>query len=242
MTAYQIAKPWLENEANPPRYQRPIAHYFPTPRERVGATRIRDLSVEDLLDNCGSGSWCDAIFPTLREYVSHPPFSGDWVVGVFDFAKETEALSPPTVGEKLDEIRGSFGLGMTTLANILKASRASVYNWLEDEPRSTDAIQRIEAVYAIAKEWGNKNPFHYVPGKLMKQKLGDDPSMLERLTREELNLDEIRGGMGGLLALMNKQRQRMDHAKMRSSKSVVDSESHKELLERLTCSVTSDKR
>jgi hypothetical protein len=74
----------------------------------------------------------------------------------------------------------------------------------------------------------------------MKQKLGDGPSMLDRLSREELNMAEIRSGMDSLLALMNKQRERMDRAKARSAKVPADTESHRELLERLTGSVSAD--
>ena len=154
---------------------------------------------------------------------------------------EEETPITATVVEKLNAIRDSFGFSMSSLANILVASRASVYNWLENETPTERFVQRIEKLYEITQKWEAKNPYHYAPGRLLKQKLGDGPSMFERLSHDELDLDEIRNGMDSLLVLMNKQRERMDHAKARSAKAPADTESHKEILERLTGSVTADR-
>ncbi len=242
MMTYQAANRWIENELEHSLiHPHPAINYSPAPLEKAGSTGIRELLVENIFTNCGSGSWCDAAFSQLKENVTRDYFSNDWTV-IFLASEETaEKISLPTIAEKLNDVRDAFGLSMAALADILKASRASVYNWFENETPSEVFVQRIETLYGIAREWQTKNPYHYAPGKLMKQKLGDGPSMFERLSREELNLDEIRSGMDSLLVLMKKQRERMDRAKARSAKAPADIEGHRELLERLTGSVTADK-
>ena len=74
----------------------------------------------------------------------------------------------------------------------------------------------------------------------MKQKLGEGASMLERLSREELDLDVIKAGMMDLLVLMKKYRERMEKAKTRASKAPDDITGQKEILERITGSITAD--
>jgi len=240
MATCQAATPWIENEAHRPQHAH-LEAYYSAPKEKTEATGIWALSIEDILRNCGSGSRCDAAFAYLREHICRYQFSGDWIVLRLDLREETEEISPPTVGEKFDQIRDAFGLSMSALADILQSSRASVYNWFETEPRSTEILERIETLAEIAQKWQGMNPYHYAPSKLIKQKLGDGPSMLECFSRDVLDKDEIQNGLESLLALMKKQRERMDRAKARSSKILADNESHKELLERLTGSVTADK-
>jgi len=242
MTVYQATDRWVENGLKHSLAQPHSAmNYSPMPLGKESSTGIRGLLLENLATSCGSGSWCEAVFSQLKESVTTDHFMGDWTVNFLVSEEIAETFSPPTIAEKLSEIRDAFGLSMAALAHILKASRASLYNWFENEPRGMGVIHRIETLYEIAQEWKTKTPYHYTPGKLMKQKLGDGPSMYERLIREELNTDEIGSGMDSLLALMNKQRKRMDRAQARSAKGPADTDGHRELLERLTGSVTADK-
>jgi len=242
MTVYQPVDRRLENDSKHTMIsQHSTMNYCAAPLEESGSTGIRSLLLKSLSANCGSGSWCDAVFPQLKETISRDYSIGDWTVISLPSGETAEEFSPPTIAEKLDEIRDAFGLSMAALADVLKVSRASVYNWLENEPRGTNVVQRIETLYNVAQGWKGKNPYHYAPGKLMKQKLGDGPSMFDRLCREELDMDKIHSGMDSLLLLMNKQRERMDRAKARSAKIPAGTEGHRELLERLTGSVTADK-
>ena len=240
MTIHQAAIPWAEAEPNQ-RHPHPVIHYFPAPMDRSDTTGKTRISVEEFLNNCGSGSWCDTTYAAIREYIRSQPLYGEWMTLSVVFEEEPKTLSPLTAGEKLDRIRGAFGLSMSALADILRASRASAYNWYETAPRSENILQRIETLFEIMRNWQEMNRFHYAPGKLMKQKLGAGPSMLERLGREMLDREEIQAGLESLLVLMEKQRQRMDRAKARSGNTPVDSESHRELLEGITGSVTADK-
>lgn len=218
-----------------------VSAYKPEPLEVSSGSSIHVLlGSVGMFTICGSGSRFDA---ALAGLIRHPiPVHAPDVWPVIILSSEIEATgTPPTIAEKLNEVRDAFGLSMAALADILKASRASVYNWFENETPSEGFVRRIETLYRIAQGWETKNPYHYAPGRLMKQKLGDGPSMFERLSGEELNLDEISNGIDGLLVLMNKQREKMDRAKMRSAKAPADDEGNKELLERLTGSVTADK-
>lgn len=245
MSAYQVANSWNGNYlVQPLPYPYPTMNFSPAPLEKGESTGKQQplSSIVNLFADCGSGSWRDAALAKLRERISRQYFSGNWIVVSIDFEENTEKISPYTIAEKLDDIRDAFGLSIAALADILKVSRASVYNWFENAPRSTGAIKRIEKMYGIAQEWRSHNPYHYAPGRLMKQELGDGPSMFERLSRDELDLDDIRNGMDGLLVLMNKQRERMDRAKARSAKTPANTESHEEILERITGSVTADNR
>jgi len=241
MTTYQIANRWDMNEtAHSCSHSQRIINYLPAPLGKDISTGIRELLAETIFTSCGSGSWCDAVFSQLKENVTRDYFFGSWTVNYLPTEGNVVDTTPPTIAEKLIKVQDTFGLSTATLADILRASRASVYNWFENETPSTVFVQRIEKLYEIAQEWEDHNPYHYAPGRLMKQKLGDAPSMYELLSHEELIRDEICNGMESLLALMNKQQEKMDRAKTRSEKASADTESHRELLERLTGSITAD--
>ncbi len=226
------------------KFPLPLGHvlaYEPEPLEVSSGSSIHVLlGSEGMFTICGSGSRFDAALAGLIRYPTPVHTPDVWPVIIL--SSEIEATdTPPTIAEKLSTIQNAFGLSVASLATILRASRAIVYIWLENGPPTERFVQRIEKLHEIAQEWEAKNPYHYAPGKLMKQKLGDGPSMFERLSGEGLSLDEIRNGIDSLLVLMNKQRERMDRAKARSAKVPEDSESHKELLERITGSVSADR-
>ena len=210
--------------------------YF-TPEERSETTGIRDSFIENLLSHCGSG--CAWIFDALEGHIHESKVFRNWKALYITFEETTEEAAPATIAEKLDLIRNAFGLSMSALANVLRSSRASIYNWYEREPRSDEVLHRIDTLHDMALQWKEMNPYHYAPGKLMKQKLADGPSLLERLAQEDLDKESIQRGLEGLLVLMEKQRERMDRAKARSARVSAADESHEELLERITGSVTS---
>ncbi len=244
MSANYAATGWIEHDLphSPQRAHPAIMGY----RASSPILESENTGIRALLDvsSSGSGSRYGAVVDSLsqlKERLVSIDISGNRMVLSITTGAETEVIAPPTIPEKLDQIRNAFGLSMSALADVLQASRASVYNWYETAPGSEHILQRIETLFEIAREWQEINPYHYPPGKLMKQKLGDGPSMLERLGRDVLDMEEIQEGLEGLLALMRKQRERMDRAKARSANAPADSESHKELLEHITGSVTADK-
>jgi transcriptional regulator with XRE-family HTH domain len=210
------------------------------------ATQMQLLTEHAFLEH-GSGSyWVEMLsgLPQHKTPVIPVNIGGVWSVLVVDAGVgiEKQLSSPASVGEKLTDIRDSFGLSAAALASILRASRASVYNWLENEIPTDNFVQRIEQLSTIVAQWQEMNPFHFPPGRLMKQKLGKGVPMLERLSREELDSVEIQTGMGDLLTLMTKHRERMDKAKRRaSSNGPIDSADHREILERVTGSITADR-
>lgn len=190
----------------------------------------------------GSGSrWKEALGDVplvVRKIKGVAIDNSDAVFFVFGDDAEERRFSPPTVAEKLENIRDSFGLSASALAEVLRSSRASVYNWLADEMPANATQGRIDQLHSIGREWGDLNPHHFAPGRLMKQKLGDAPSLLECLSREHLKMDEVRASMKSLLGLMDKHRSRMDSAKQRASKAGQDTEVRREFIERLTGSVS----
>ena len=150
------------------------------------------------------------------------------------------APAPPTISEKLSTIRKAFGMSMAALAEVVQASRASLYNWFENKQPSPAKAERIDRLFRFAQEWEAKSPYHYPPGKLVRQRLGERPSLFERLARDPLDTEEIREGMERLLALMAKQREKMDRAKARTRRAGNRKEILEETLERLTGSVGMD--
>ncbi len=194
---------------------------------------------ERAFSGCGTGSrWSEKVkeLNQLKNGVV-------WLVPVLvtNIDVDEHPSQPSTVGEKLTAIRDAFGLSTAALASILIASRASVYSWLENKTPNDNFVRRIDQLNTIAAKWKELNPYHFTPGRQMKQKLGEGAPMLEQLSREELDLAEIRAGMTALLALMKKYRERMDKAKRRASKVSGDMEGHREILERVTGSITADR-
>jgi len=213
--------------------------YMPEVWEAESSSAVHmPLLPERTYSGQGTGSrWSEAL-EELTQHAIHVNVGGAWLVLVVRTEADTEM--PATVGEKLITIRDTFGLSTAVLASALKASRASVYNWLDNETPTDNFMQRIEQLTNISSDWKDLNPFHFTPGRLMKQKLGEGTPMLERLSREELDMEEIKEGMTGLLALIKKHKERMDKAKARASKSPGDTAAQAEILERITGSITAD--
>lgn len=219
-----------------------VSEYTPQPigaHESSGIHVIPDL--ERSLTSCGSGSRWYGTFARLREEMAHVNLGDDWSVIVLPYDSLAEQVNQlPSVAEKMAVIQDGFGLSVAALASILGASRASIYNWLENESPSASFTHRIDEIYKIASEWKSKNPYHFAPERLMRQKLSSGLSMNELLSRNELNMAEVHRAMKDLLLLMEKRRSSMDRAKARSAKSSSDSESRNELVERFVGSVTAD--
>lgn len=238
MTTTQTSIGWTAGA--PPSKNLYAEGRYSTPHEKLETTGIRPFSIESLLSNCGSG--CGTVFDAFKDHIRATELTKYWKVLYLAFEETTdEERAPASVAEKLDLIRDAFGLSMSAMSDVLRSSRASVYNWYETEPRGVEVLRRIDALHEIAQQWKDMNPYHYAPSKLMKQKLADGSSMLERLSQEGIDRDAIRQGLEGLLALMKKQRERMDRAKARSANVSSDDKSHKEVMEQLTGSVTADK-
>ncbi|MEN8130518.1 MAG: hypothetical protein ABFS45_10070 [Pseudomonadota bacterium] len=218
--------------------------YMPESWESQSSCAVQiPLLPERTFSGRGTGSRWSVAWEELNQQAIPVNIGNAWlvlVVGAEAEAKKQPSL-PSTIGEKLTAIRDTFGLSTAALASILRASRASVYNWLDNETATDNFMQRIDRLSTIAAEWKEMNPFHFTPGRLMKQKLGEGAPMLERLSREELDLAEIHAGMTDLLALITKYRERMDKVKTRASKAPNDREGHREVLERITGSITADR-
>jgi len=166
---------------------------------------------------------------------------GCWNAYVLDRPNPTPTVEHVrTTKEKLDHIRDIFGLSISHLAGALLTSRPSLHAWLDGnvEPRD-QSIERIMQIHRIAQMWRRKSTFHYSPDRLMRQPLGNGPSMLERLEKANLDDVEIQDGLEKLLQLMQRQRIQMDQAKQRSSSTSLSEREQERTRHSLTTTVTS---
>lgn len=192
---------------------------------------------EDFITDVGSGGNQEGLF--VYKMLSEQPWPvspfgndlqridikiadyGNLKLHVLDvFEQSPTAIQILTTKEKLEQVRDIFGLSVSHLAKVLLTSRPSLHSWLDGTvPARDQSIKRIEKIYNIALEWKRKSIFHYSPGRLMRQPLGDGPSMMERLERENHDDSEIKDGLDKLLQLMQRQREQMDRSIQRSKKS-----------------------
>lgn len=96
--------------------------------------------------------------------------------------------------EKITGIRHYLSLNMTDLARVLKVGRPTVYSWATTTVTLHNAHrQRIDAVYAIAREWRalSSKPM----GSLVRQPFEDGRTMIDLLSPQELDAKAIRAGM-----------------------------------------------
>lgn len=165
---------------------------------------------------------------------------GGWLVYVLEISNQIQPKTQIlTTIDKLEQIRQIFGLSLSHLAKALLTSRPSLHSWLEGiEPRD-QSVKRINQIFKIALQWKNKSIFHYSPDRLMRQPLGDEPSMLQRLERDKLNMNELQDGLDKLQQLMQRQRDQMDQVKHRSAKSTLSTKEKEKTRHALTRTVIS---
>jgi len=144
-----------------------------------------------------------------------------------------------TTAEKIEYIRDVFGLSISDLAKTLKKSRPSVYSWLEGDEPNEKTMQRIHQIYGIASDWSKKNQYHFSPGSMLRQPLGDMPSFFSLLEEEKLDLNKVKSGLVILLKLMQNKRDRMDRSKQRTKASSLSQEQKNNNLSGLTQSIGS---
>jgi len=192
---------------------------------------------------------CDQIWPVSQlgdklqqvdKDIKQSDYAG-WPVNVLDLPNESPDSQILTTKEKLDQTREIFGLSISHLANILYVSRPTLHAWLDgsNEPRD-QSVERIKQIYDISQLWKNKSTFHYPPGRLMRQPLGDAPSMQENLARDILIDVEINESLDKLLELMQRQRSQMDLAIIRSQDSTLSQKNKEKTRHSLTSTIYSE--
>ena len=199
----------------------------------TGALNQSVENIFNILTRFGSGakSWYGKEPLTYREIVP------GWVVIAVKESSSSITIQP-TVAQMINDIRYNFGLSMSALAGILNVSRASLYNWLEQEPGNEKVFNHISSLHRFSLMWKRMNQFHYAPGKLLRQPLNEGPSMLERLGKQEMDEDEVVEGMKMLLALMKAKRDMMDRVIQISEES--SPEIQNETLDNITLKVSMD--
>ena len=202
------------------------------------STGVLNQSAENIFSiftrfGSGAKSWYGKEPLIYREFVP------GWLVIAVEESSSSISIQPTvTVAQMITNIRNSFGLSMSALARILNVSRASLYNWLEQEPGNEKVFNHISSLHRFSLMWKDMNQFHYAPGKLLRQPLNEGPSMLERLGKQEMDEDEVVEGMEMLLALMKAKRDMMDRAIQVSKES--SPEIQNETLDNITLKVSMD--
>lgn len=152
--------------------------------------------------------------------LNHTKLGAGWESVTILLTEVTEELIQ-TTAEKIENIRDILGVSISHLAKILKTSRPSIYSWLDGEEPRAKSIKRIQQICEITEQWKKKNQYHFTLGTLFLQPIGKSLSMLERLERDELKLDEIESGFDSLLELMHRRRKRMDRSKEKTKNSLI---------------------
>ncbi len=215
-------------------------NWLPSESDKEYSPWVNGFTSAELIDNNASGS---SSLGQIADLVNSD-VRGDWLVSsvnaqyiapmihraeigagwgavkvVFnadDLLLEAEQIS--ITAEKIELIRSAFGFSVSQLAKILRTSRTSVYAWIDGEEPRERTMLRVEQIYQFAKYWSDMNPYHFSPGPVMRQKLGNSPSMLEQLEQEILDVAVIEQGLGMVLELMHRKHERMHRASQRTGK------------------------
>jgi len=146
---------------------------------------------------------------------------GNWYVIELREIRDEQAILPVlTTEDKLKDTMRIFGLSISHLANVLCSSRPSVHYWLDGaEPRGANIINRIDQLYQLAQQWKDSSPYHFSPGRLLRQALGNAPSMLQLLEADPINLQEITNSFKQLLELMQRKNEQLERSRLLDEKS-----------------------
>lgn len=178
--------------------------------------------IADLVNADVRGNWlvssgnAQYVVPVIHRAEIGAGWGAAMVFGADDLLLESEKVS--ITAEKIELIRSAFGVSVSQLAKILRTSRTSVYAWIDGEEPRERTMQRVEQIHQFAKYWSEMNPYHFSPGPVLRQKLGDSPSMLELLEQEVLDAAVIEQGLGTVLELMHRKHDRMHRASQRTGK------------------------
>lgn len=184
-----------------------------------GSSRLGQIA--DLINTDVSGNWPVSSAGTsfVAPSIQHAKIGAGWeaVIVIFDDDSVlVEAEQIATTAEKIESIRDVFGISVSQLAKILRTSRPSIYSWVDGEEPREKTTRRVEKIYEFAQLWSSITPYHFAPGQVMRQKLGESFSMLEQLEQEDLDTSVIEQGLFSILELMHRKYERMCRSSQRT--------------------------
>lgn len=163
--------------------------------------------------------------PVIDFELSSIVVSHGWEVVTLRELGEEQKRELKTAADKLEFVKEAFGITVSQLAKILDRSRQSVHSWLGgEEPKSDSVLEKIHKLDEIAQKWCELNIYHFSPGAIFRQPIGARPSMLEQLSNENLDEEEIYRSLNLMLELMGKRRARMDRSKEKAGNSSLSTE------------------
>lgn len=111
-----------------------------------------------------------------------------------------------SVGDQMRELLAALSLNKSQLATVLRVTRPTLYDWIDDKEPSASNAERIDTLLRLLSRAGvsGANPLN---ARFVRQ--ADEPggsSLVDELSREEL--DEAR-----ITALLESARRNTDHAR-----------------------------
>ncbi len=80
------------------------------------------------------------------------------IIHVEEFHPLIEKIDIRSTAEHIANIRNVFDINMSDLAAVLKATRPTVYTWLEgQEPKRSETVKHIQRLSSFADEFGQAN-------------------------------------------------------------------------------------
>ena len=111
--------------------------------------------------------------------------------------------------EKLTRVKNILGLTILDLAQILKVSRRTVYDWMDTEEISLRGTNqnRLDQLYEISEQWQTEG-LGPLGSYLYKSTEKGKPSLFVLLKREKLTLKKISSCLSGIAQIIKAKRER----------------------------------
>jgi len=158
-----------------------LAAYAPFVDRQGGTSLLRISGVSNAVtvqlghSNCGSNE--------LRHGTGFNPETG-WISMQL---RTTQWQTPATLGEKISEIRQAFGLNIKQLADVMRVTRVTIYDWLRQDNLSVlrdGARKRLAQMQMLAAVWVR---LPSIPGAYLDEPFDDSGETLgARLKAETL--------------------------------------------------------
>lgn len=100
-------------------------------------------------------------------------------------SRTTQLQAPATLSEKIREIRRAFGLNIKQLADVMRVTRVTIYDWLRQDNLAVlrnGARRRLTHMQMLATMWAQFPP---IPGSYLDEPLDEDGETLGALLNAE---------------------------------------------------------
>lgn len=120
----------------------------------------------------------------------------------FEPSPEGQLAVTKTAPEMITFIRASLGISIVDLASSLKATRQTVYDWMDGQVPRGDNLRRIDHLYRLAEHWNSLCP--WPTRKHIQHVVDKGKSLCDLLSAEVVDDQRVRASMGQLAAIVTK--------------------------------------